>query len=58
MAVSLLAGPWDQIFGGGNIPAFMLASVCALLGGIFAAILLPKPEKLSTNRASLVASMH
>ncbi|KAF6159983.1 hypothetical protein GIB67_033067 [Kingdonia uniflora] len=42
MVVSLGAGPWDALFGGGNIPAFVLASVFALLGGVIAVIRLPK----------------
>ncbi|KAJ8773714.1 hypothetical protein K2173_006364 [Erythroxylum novogranatense] len=41
MIVSLGAGPWDELFGGGNIPAFVLASVCALAGGIIATLKLP-----------------
>ncbi|XP_073287815.1 sucrose transport protein SUC3-like, partial [Primulina huaijiensis] len=31
MIVSLGAGPWDALFGGGNIPAFVLASISALV---------------------------
>ncbi|XP_068326157.1 sucrose transport protein SUC3-like isoform X1 [Pyrus communis] len=41
MIVSLGAGPWDALFGGGNIPAFVLASFAALAGGIIAARRLP-----------------
>nr|ANZ54935.1 sucrose transporter [Manihot esculenta] len=41
MIISLGAGPWDALFGGGNIPAFALASVCALAAGIIAALKLP-----------------
>ncbi|KAK8484357.1 hypothetical protein V6N11_049631 [Hibiscus sabdariffa] len=41
MIVSLGAGPWDALFGGGNIPAFILASFCALAAGIIAALRLP-----------------
>ncbi|KAJ9554447.1 hypothetical protein OSB04_018492 [Centaurea solstitialis] len=46
MVVSLGAGPWDALFGGGNVPAFVLASLSALAAGIFAAIKLPT---LSSN---------
>ncbi|MCD9641090.1 sugar transporter [Datura stramonium] len=46
MVVSLGAGPWDALFGGGNIPAFVLASVSALGAGIFAMVRLPN---LSSN---------
>ncbi|PPS13014.1 hypothetical protein GOBAR_AA07625 [Gossypium barbadense] len=41
MIVSLGAGPWDALFGGGNIPAFILASFCALAAGIIATLRLP-----------------
>ncbi|CAJ2656852.1 sucrose transport protein SUC3 isoform X2 [Trifolium pratense] len=41
MIISLGSGPWDALFGGGNIPAFVLASICALAGGIVATLKLP-----------------
>lgn len=41
MIVSLGAGPWDALFGGGNIPAFVLASFAALAAGVFAIRRLP-----------------
>ncbi|KAG2707229.1 hypothetical protein I3843_05G127100 [Carya illinoinensis] len=41
MIVSLGAGPWDALFGGGNIPAFALASVSAFAAGVFAIRRLP-----------------
>lgn len=46
MIVSLGAGPWDALFGGGNIPAFVLASLSALAGGVVATLKLPH---LSSN---------
>nr|ALI88693.1 sucrose transporter 2 [Phelipanche ramosa] len=46
MIVSLGAGPWDALFGGGNIPAFVLASVAALAAAIIAVLKLPT---LSSN---------
>jgi len=42
MIVSIGAGPWDALFGGGNIPAFFLASLFSLAGGIIAMLKLPK----------------
>nr|UNJ12778.1 sucrose transporter 2 [Cedrus deodara] len=39
--VALGAGPWDALFGGGNVPAFVLASVFALAAGIIAVTKLP-----------------
>ncbi|KAG9140171.1 hypothetical protein Leryth_015790 [Lithospermum erythrorhizon] len=41
MIVSLGAGPWDELFGGGNIPAFVLASIAALAAGVLATLKLP-----------------
>lgn len=41
MIVSLGAGPWDALFGGGNVPAFVLAAVAALAAGIIAVRRLP-----------------
>jgi solute carrier family 45 protein 1/2/4 len=49
MIVSLGAGPWDALFGGGNIPAFVLASISALAAGIIATRKLPD---LSSNYKS------
>ncbi|XP_042504377.1 sucrose transport protein SUC3 isoform X1 [Macadamia integrifolia] len=46
MIVSLGAGPWDALFGGGNIPAFVLASISALAAGVIAVRKLPN---LSSN---------
>lgn len=41
MVVSIGAGPWDALFGGGNIPAFVLASIAALAAGVIAIRKLP-----------------
>ncbi|PSS28724.1 Sucrose transport protein [Actinidia chinensis var. chinensis] len=41
MIISLGAGQWDALFGGGNIPAFVLASLCALAAGVIATLKLP-----------------
>ncbi|KFK33468.1 hypothetical protein AALP_AA5G017000 [Arabis alpina] len=41
MIVSLGAGPWDELFGGGNSPAFVLASVAAFAAGVIALRTLP-----------------
>lgn len=41
MIVSLGAGPWDELFGGGNVPAFVLASLSALAAGVIATLKLP-----------------
>ncbi|XP_010675270.2 sucrose transport protein SUC2 [Beta vulgaris subsp. vulgaris] len=41
MFVSLISGPWDKIFGGGNLPAFLLGAVAAVISGILAIFVLP-----------------
>ncbi|XP_031493184.1 sucrose transport protein SUT4 isoform X2 [Nymphaea colorata] len=46
MIVALGAGPWDALFGGGNVPAFVLASLAALVAAVIAARKLPR---LSNN---------
>jgi solute carrier family 45 protein 1/2/4 len=43
MIVSVLSGPWDALFGGGNLPAFVVGAVAALASGILSVILLPSP---------------
>ncbi|XP_068657070.1 sucrose transport protein SUC4 [Aristolochia californica] len=39
--VSLGSGPWDQLFGGGNSPAFAVAAVAAFSSGLLAIFALP-----------------
>ncbi|XP_061366589.1 sucrose transport protein-like isoform X2 [Gastrolobium bilobum] len=43
MVVSVLSGPWDSVFGGGNLPAFVVGAVAAAASGILSIILLPSP---------------
>ncbi|XP_047306961.1 sucrose transport protein-like [Impatiens glandulifera] len=43
MIVSVTSGPWDELFGGGNLPAFVVAAVASAASGIFALTLLPSP---------------
>ncbi|KAK7270386.1 hypothetical protein RIF29_23480 [Crotalaria pallida] len=43
MIVSVLSGPWDAAFGGGNLPAFVVGAVAAAASGILSIILLPSP---------------
>ncbi|TKY56376.1 Sucrose transport protein SUC4 [Spatholobus suberectus] len=40
--VSLGSGPWDQLFGGGNSPAFAVAAVSALISGLMAVLAIPR----------------
>nr|UHU35846.1 sucrose transporter 4 [Paeonia suffruticosa] len=40
--VSVGSGPWDQLFGGGNSPAFAVAAVSAFAGGLLAILAIPR----------------
>ncbi|XAR62646.1 hypothetical protein NMG60_11017486 [Bertholletia excelsa] len=44
MLVSVVSGPWDALFGGGNLPAFVVGAVSALASGVLAITLLPSPQ--------------
>lgn len=43
MLVSVISGPWDDLFGGGNLPAFVLGAVAAAISGVLALTMLPSP---------------
>nr|AQR55694.1 sucrose transporter 1 [Cichorium intybus] len=43
MFVSVLSGPWDALFGGGNLPAFVVGAVAAAASGLLAFLMLPSP---------------
>nr|AAF04295.2 sucrose transporter 1 [Alonsoa meridionalis] len=43
MFVSVASGPWDALFGGGNLPAFVVGAVAATVSGIIALTALPSP---------------
>ncbi|KAG0450603.1 hypothetical protein HPP92_026851 [Vanilla planifolia] len=44
MVVSLGSGPLDQLFGGGNSPAFAVGAASAFLGGLVAIIAIPRSQ--------------
>ncbi|KAI4375182.1 hypothetical protein MLD38_013086 [Melastoma candidum] len=43
MVISVASGPFDELFGGGNLPAFVLGAVAAAVSGILALTMLPSP---------------
>jgi solute carrier family 45 protein 1/2/4 len=53
VVIALGAGPWDELFGKGNIPAFGLASGFALIGGVAGIFLLPKISKRQFRSVSM-----
>lgn len=42
IVVSLGSGPWDELFGGGNSPAFVVAALSAFAGGLVAILAIPR----------------
>ncbi|KZV33071.1 sucrose transport protein-like [Dorcoceras hygrometricum] len=44
MFVSVTSGPWDALFGGGNLPAFVGGAIVAAVGGILVLAILPSPD--------------
>ncbi|KAL8217744.1 hypothetical protein R6Q57_021117 [Mikania cordata] len=43
MFVSVASGPWDALFGGGNLPAFVVGAMAATISAILAFVMLPSP---------------
>ncbi|KAA8538600.1 hypothetical protein F0562_028206 [Nyssa sinensis] len=43
MVVSIVSGPWDALFGGGNLPAFVVGAIAAIASGVLALTMLPSP---------------
>lgn len=59
MVVSVLSGPWDALFGDGNLPAFIVGAVAAAASGIFALTLLPSlPSDVSPAKAMIAGGFH
>lgn len=55
MIVSAISGQWDALFGGGNLPAFVVGAVAAAVSAVFAIVLLPSP-KSTMAKASIATS--
>ncbi|XP_054785461.1 sucrose transport protein SUC1-like [Prosopis cineraria] len=55
MVISVASGPWDALFGGGNLPAFVVGSVAAAISGVLAIFLLPSPAPDLANAAAVAA---
>lgn len=56
MVVSVASGPWDDLFGGGNLPAFVVGAVAAAASGIFALTMLPSPPSDETSTKALATA--
>ncbi|CAI0396418.1 unnamed protein product [Linum tenue] len=58
MIVSVLSGPWDALFGGGNLPAFVVGAVAAAASGILSLTLLPSPPPDIPTTKTTLAGFH
>ena len=59
MLVSLLSGQFDALFGGGNIPAFVVGAVAAAISGIIALTKLPSPPAdVPSHKTQAIAAFH
>ena len=53
MIIAVGSGPWDELFGKGNIPAFGVATVFAFIAAVAGIIMLPKQPKTSFRSVSM-----
>ncbi|KAK4413513.1 Sucrose transport protein SUC1 [Sesamum alatum] len=59
MVVSVASGPWNQLFGGGNLPAFVLGAVAATVSGVLSLVMLPSPpDDVTITKAMTVKGFH
>ncbi|KAL5080855.1 hypothetical protein RYX36_009276 [Vicia faba] len=58
MIVSALSGPWDSLFGGGNLPAFVVGAVAAAISSVLAVIILSTPKPTDVAKASIAGGFH
>ncbi|KAL1357864.1 hypothetical protein HN51_009718 [Arachis hypogaea] len=53
MIVASISGPWDKLFGGGNLPAFVAGAVAAAVSSIMAIFMLPSTKQSEAAKAAL-----
>ncbi|KAK4417389.1 Sucrose transport protein SUC2 [Sesamum alatum] len=59
MVVSMASGPWNQLFGGGNLPAFVLGAVAAAMSGVLSLVMLPSPpDDVTITKVMIVKGFH
>jgi len=51
--VSILNGLWDSLFGGGNLPSFVVGAVAAGISVVLAIVLLPDPTLDDMNNVEI-----
>lgn len=54
--VTLTAGPWDELFGGGNAPAFYAAAVFGFVAAVVAVWKLPVTAGVPRKKRGLIAN--
>nr|AIU94753.1 sucrose proton symporter [Morus alba var. multicaulis] len=61
MVVSVASGPWDALFGGSNLPAFVVGAISAAVSGLLALTMLPSPPPdipATKNAGTTTAAFH
>ncbi|KAF7820050.1 sucrose transport protein-like [Senna tora] len=58
MVVALSSGPWDALFGGGNLPAFVVGAVAAAASGLLSITLLPSPPPEMAKAVTMAGGFH
>nr|XP_016455235.1 PREDICTED: sucrose transport protein SUC2-like [Nicotiana tabacum] len=53
--VSLVGGPFDALFGGGNLPVFVAGAAAAAVSSILALTLLPSPPEPDAKPSPIFA---
>ncbi|KAF7801802.1 sucrose transport protein-like [Senna tora] len=58
MFVSFVSGPWDALFGGGNLPAFVVGAIAAATSGLLSIFMLPSPPPDTTKVKTMDRGFH
>lgn len=58
MIVSVVSGRLDEAFGGGNLPAFIMGAVAALVSALMALFVLPNPPSQASMPALMAGGGH
>ncbi|XP_030550744.1 sucrose transport protein SUC1-like [Rhodamnia argentea] len=58
MIVSVVSGRLDEAFGGGNLPAFVMGAIAAVVSGLMALFVLPNPPSQDSMLALVAGGGH
>ncbi|GAB2291198.1 proteinral substrate transporter [Dionaea muscipula] len=56
MFVSVTSGPWDALFGGGNLPAFVAGAIAATASAVLSFCMLPSPP--TDTKIDIITGAH